>query len=107
LYFSCTNYQELVVGYFTTNPTKLVLHFSDFSVIFYAIYKNQEITFTIGVHLFAAGTLERSFVLQCGPGRGWPARGGQIPGSRRRAWPGKGGGRDLGWLGTGLVWIWE
>jgi hypothetical protein len=40
-----------VVGYFTTNPTKLVVHFSDVSVIFYAIYKNQEITFTIGVHL--------------------------------------------------------
>jgi hypothetical protein len=40
-----------VVGYFTTNPNKLVLHFSDFSVIFYVIYKNQEITFTIGVHL--------------------------------------------------------
>jgi hypothetical protein len=39
------------VGYFTMNPTKLALHFSDFSVIFYAIYKNQEITFTIGVHL--------------------------------------------------------
>jgi hypothetical protein len=58
LYFSCKNWQELaqakiikVVGYFATNPTKLVLHFSDVSVIFYAIYKNQEITFTIGVHL--------------------------------------------------------
>jgi hypothetical protein len=30
-----------VVGYFTKNPKKLVLHFSDFSVIFYTIYKNQ------------------------------------------------------------------
>jgi hypothetical protein len=30
-----------VVGYFTMNPTKLVFHFSHFSVIFYAIYKNQ------------------------------------------------------------------
>jgi hypothetical protein len=39
------------VGYFTMNPTKLALHFADFSVILYAIYKNQEITFTIGVHL--------------------------------------------------------
>jgi hypothetical protein len=27
--------------------------------------------------------------------------------SRCRAWPGKGGGRVLGWLGTGLVGIWE
>jgi hypothetical protein len=33
------------------NPTKLVSHFFDFSVIFYAIYKNQEITLTIEVHL--------------------------------------------------------
>jgi hypothetical protein len=30
------------VGLFTTNPTKLVLHFSDFSMILYAIYKNQQ-----------------------------------------------------------------
>jgi hypothetical protein len=30
-------------------------HFSDFFVIFYAIYKNQEITFTIGVHLLQQG----------------------------------------------------
>jgi hypothetical protein len=33
------------------NPTKLALHFSDFSVIFYAIYKNQENGNTIGVTL--------------------------------------------------------
>jgi hypothetical protein len=31
------------------NPTKLVLHFSDFPVIFYAIYKNQQNCNTIGV----------------------------------------------------------
>jgi hypothetical protein len=31
------------------NPTKLVSHFSDFSVIFCAIYKNQENGNTIGV----------------------------------------------------------
>jgi hypothetical protein len=56
LYFSCKHYQELaqariikVVGYFTMNPTKLVLHFSDFSVIFYEIYKNQEMAITIEV----------------------------------------------------------
>jgi hypothetical protein len=62
LYFSCKNYQELaqaritkVVGYFTTNPTKLVLHISDFSVIFYAIYKNQQTHFTILVALLQGG----------------------------------------------------
>jgi hypothetical protein len=45
-YFSCKNYQESdyasitkVVGVFTTNPTKVSLHFSEFSMIFYAIYK--------------------------------------------------------------------
>jgi hypothetical protein len=31
-----------VVLFFTANPTKLVLHFSGFSTIFYAIYKNQQ-----------------------------------------------------------------
>jgi FtsH-binding integral membrane protein len=47
-YFACKNYLELaqaritkVVGFFTMNPTKLNLHFSDFAVILYAIYKNQ------------------------------------------------------------------
>jgi hypothetical protein len=53
-YFSCKNCQELaqaritkVVGLFTTNPTKLVLHFSEFSTIFYGFYKNQQNGFTI------------------------------------------------------------
>jgi hypothetical protein len=62
LYFSCKNYQELaqaritkVVGYFTTNPPKLVLHFSDFSMMFYAIYKKQPNGFTIGVILLQGG----------------------------------------------------
>jgi hypothetical protein len=48
------NYQELaqaritkVVGFFTTNPTKLSLHFSDFSTILYGFYKNQLRGFTI------------------------------------------------------------
>jgi hypothetical protein len=31
-----------VVVFITTNPTKLVLQFSEFSTIFYAIYKNQQ-----------------------------------------------------------------
>jgi hypothetical protein len=55
-YFSCKNYQELaqeritkVVGVFTTNPTKLGLHFSDFSKIFYVIHKILQITITIEV----------------------------------------------------------
>jgi hypothetical protein len=36
-----------VVGFFTTKPTKLGLHFSVFSTIFYWIYKNQQKTCTI------------------------------------------------------------
>jgi hypothetical protein len=51
---------------------------------------------------FAVGTLERMLALQCGPRRGWPAQGGQIPASRRRAWPGKGVRRLRGSLGFGL-----
>jgi hypothetical protein len=49
------------------NPTKLVLHFSDFSVIFYAIYKKQENSLYYFSCTFAAGTLERILALQCGP----------------------------------------
>jgi hypothetical protein len=37
-----------VVVFFTANPTKLVLQFSKFSTIFYAIYKNQQNYNTIG-----------------------------------------------------------
>jgi hypothetical protein len=99
LYFSWKNYQELaqaritkVVGCFTTNPTKLVLHFSDFSVIFYAIYKNQKTHFTILVALLQGGPWKDLGFCNVAPGRGWPARVGQIPASRRRAWPGKGTG---------------
>jgi hypothetical protein len=43
------------VGFFTTNPTKLSSHFSDFTTIFYAIYKNQQRHFTISVTNLQAG----------------------------------------------------
>jgi hypothetical protein len=99
LYFSCKNYQELaqdritkVVGYFTKNPTKLVLHFYDLSVIFYAIYNNQEITFTIGVHLLQGGPWKECWLCNVAPGRGWPARVSQFRRARRQTWPGKGWG---------------
>jgi hypothetical protein len=49
LYFSCKNYHEKlwscftkVVLFFTSNPTKLGLHFSDFSMMFYEFYKIQQ-----------------------------------------------------------------
>jgi hypothetical protein len=38
-----------VVGRYTTNPTKFSLHFSEFSTIFYAFYKFQQIGYTIEV----------------------------------------------------------
>jgi hypothetical protein len=53
-YFSCQKYQETaqaritkVVGFFTTNLTKLGSHFSDFATILYGFYKIQQITYTI------------------------------------------------------------
>jgi hypothetical protein len=54
--------------------TKLVLHFSDFFVIFHAIYKNQEITFTIGVHHLQQGPWKEMFLCNVAPGR--PGSGG-------------------------------
>jgi hypothetical protein len=80
------------VGYFTTNPTKLVLYFYDVSVIFYAIYKNQQTRFTILVALLQGGPRKDLGFCNVAPGCGWPARVGQIPASRRRAWPGEGTG---------------
>jgi hypothetical protein len=42
-------------GIFTTNPTKLGLHFAGFSTIFYAIYNNQQSHFTIEVSVLRTG----------------------------------------------------
>jgi hypothetical protein len=59
------------------NPTKLVLHFS---VIFYAIYKNQPKGFTIGVDLLQGGPRKELFFCNVAPGR--PALAGcSIPAS--------------------------
>jgi hypothetical protein len=60
------------------NLTKLALHFSDFSVIFYAIYKNQEIANTIGVTLLKEGPWKELGVCNVAPGGGWPARAAGI-----------------------------
>jgi hypothetical protein len=99
LYFSCKNYQELaqaritkVVGYFTTNPTKLVLHFSDFPVIFYAIYKNQQTHFTILVALLQGGP--RKDLGFCNVAPGAASRRGLA--KFRRAAAGLGRGRARG-----------
>jgi hypothetical protein len=91
LYFSCKNYQELaqeritkVVGFFTTNPTKLSLQFYDFSLIFYAIYNNQQQHFTISVTLLQEGPRKEDFLcnVALGVGSGGPAA---IPAGDRRS----------------------
>jgi hypothetical protein len=48
----------------------LVLHFSDFSVIFYAIYKNQQTHFTISVALLQGGPRKYLCFRNVAPGRG-------------------------------------
>jgi hypothetical protein len=44
-----------VAGFFTANPTKLTLHFSEFSTILYEFYKIQQITTTIEDSLLRPG----------------------------------------------------
>jgi hypothetical protein len=106
LYFSCKNYQELaqaritkVVGYCTVNPTKLVLHFYDFPVIFYAIYKKQEINLTIGVHLLQRGPWKDFYVCNVALGRSGRRRwekSGELAGARGRGRTGEGSRGALG-----------
>jgi hypothetical protein len=63
------------------NPKKSVLHFSDFSVILYAIYKNQPKGFTILVNLLRQGPWKESEFRNVVPGaagrRGW-AKSGEL-----------------------------
>jgi hypothetical protein len=72
------------------NPTKLVLHFSDFSVIFYAIYKKQEMANTIGVTLLQEGPWKVYCVCNVALGARWPARLAKIPARLAVVRPGKG-----------------
>jgi hypothetical protein len=62
------------VGFVTTNPKKLVLHFYDFSKIFYAIYKNQQGHFIISVTNLQAGPRKDFPLCNVTPGGRWPAR---------------------------------
>jgi hypothetical protein len=73
-------------------PTKLVSHFSKFSVIFYAIYKKQQNHYTIGVALLHERPWEDFYFCNVAPG----ARAaycspelGELAGARGR---GRGGG---------------
>jgi hypothetical protein len=84
------------------NPTKLVLHFSEFSVIFYAIYKKQGYSLYYFSCTFAAGTLERIFPLQCDPWARLAGAGEPNPASSPPGLAGEGHGGDLGALGFDL-----
>jgi hypothetical protein len=73
------------------NPTKFLSHFSDFSTIFYAIYKKQINGFTVGVTLLQGGPRQESVFCNAIP-RG--AAGGAPVKFRsvgRRSSPGEGG----------------
>jgi hypothetical protein len=73
-YFSCKNYQESdyasitkVVVFFTTNTTKLILHFSEF---YYDFLRNSQDSAKQQYYLrftFAPGSLERFGILQIYP----------------------------------------
>jgi hypothetical protein len=70
----------------------LVSHFSEFSVIFYAIYKVQQFAYTIGVTFLQLGPWKELQVRNVTPmaaGRHGLANSGEAGGSRAR---GRGGG---------------
>jgi hypothetical protein len=74
------------------DPTKLVSHFSEFSVIFYTIYKVQQFGSTIGVYLLRKGPwkeFEARNVVLGAAGRRGLANSGEAGGAPDR---GRGGG---------------
>jgi hypothetical protein len=95
------------VGYFTTNPTKLVLHFSDFSVIFYAIYKNQQTHFTILVALLQGGPRKDLGFCNVAPGVRAAAVRRQFRPGIAGFRPGNGRGVAYGLLGVDLRLGWR
>jgi hypothetical protein len=82
--------------------TKLVLHFSDVSLIFYAIYENQEFPFTIGVHLLQGSPRKFSLFCNVVPRGAAGAAPVKFRRARRRTWLGKYGGGSRGALGFDL-----
>jgi hypothetical protein len=91
------------VGYFTTNPTKSVLHFSDFSMIFYAIYKKQQNHFTIGVTLSQLGPQKDSFLCNVAPGAAGRRGLGKFRRARHRHGRGMAGEGSKGCYGP--IWF--
>jgi hypothetical protein len=84
------------------NPTKFVLHFYDFSMIFYAIYKKLGNSLYYFSCTFAAGTWKELWLCNVVPGGGRSVRAARFRRARRRAWPGMGWGGAYGPLGSGL-----
>jgi hypothetical protein len=81
------------------DPKKLVSQFSEFSVIFYAIYKIQQFGSTIGVTFLQLGPWKYLSVRNVVPpaaGRRGLADSGEAGGARAR---GRGGGGSRGYLG--------
>jgi hypothetical protein len=101
LYCSCKNYQELaqdritiVVGYFTPNPTKLVLHFKIFLRFSMQFTNFSQSTSTIGVNLLQGGPRKDSGFCNEVPGQ--PAGAGeQNSGEAHRNLAGERLGRSL------------
>jgi hypothetical protein len=91
------------VGYFTTNPKKLVLHFSNFSTIFYTIYKKQPKHFYYWSYQLQGGPQKDLLFCNVIPGGGRPARLAGIRRARLRSRTGEGGGRLKAHLGVDLV----
>jgi hypothetical protein len=73
------------------NPTKSVLHFADFSTIFYAIYKNQGNHFTIGVTLLQGSPRKESWFCNVVPRGAAGAAPVQFQSGGRRSSMGEGG----------------
>jgi hypothetical protein len=108
-YFACQKYPESelvritqVVVFITTNPTKLVLHFSEFSTISYAFYKFQPKGYTIGDILLRGGPWKDSALCNVAPGHGGRRH-------RPKFWcsgAGIGRGKGGGWLGAHHASVW-
>jgi hypothetical protein len=84
------------------DPTKLVSYVSEFSVIFYTIYKKQQLTFPIGDALLQKGPRKERKI--CNVALGLAGRRGlaEIRRSPAAGPVGEGWGRISGSLGIGL-----
>jgi hypothetical protein len=74
----------------------LVLHFSDFSVIFYTIYKNQQTHITIIVALLQGGPWKEKFLCNVAPGGGGRRGLGKFRRCLTGVRPGRVGERSIG-----------